>query len=103
MITNASLEQIFGQGATQNADSLTFLVNFLATGESALATIIARLNSYSDFRLQTENGSVLTTEQGTKLTADIVFQLIEFEKMPTRFRSQQRIDRFFIGLNTPYP
>lgn len=100
MTTKATLPQLFGPNANQDAQTLTIQTEESLTAEGAIAEIIARLNTLSDFALTTESGAALTTESGAMLRGAISFTLIEFERMPTQFRSGDRVDRFFLGFNT---
>ena len=100
MTTRASLQQLFGSGAVQNNQSLTISTRGGLTAEGALVELINRLFSYSDFALETEDGAALTTEGGAVLRGAIAFELIELDRLPTQFRAGDRIDRFFIGLNS---
>lgn len=99
MTTNATLGQLFGAGAIQDAQSITFFVSPGLTAEGILVELIARLLSYQAIELETESGELLQAENGAALEGAITFTLIEAELYSTRFAQGYRLDKIFLGFN----
>lgn len=100
MTINATLTDLFGQGATQTATALTFPVSVGLTAEGALVELIARLLSYRAITLDTEDGQPLQTEAGDRLTFSIDFTFIETEIYSVEFKGNYLVHKIFLGFNS---
>lgn len=100
MTTRASLAQLFGASATQDAATLTFEHRPGLTAEGVLAQLLARLLAYQNFPIETEQGQALTTENGGQLRGAIAFLLIEPELYSISVLNGVRVSTIFLGFNS---
>lgn len=101
MTIKATLDQIFGSGASQTADRLLIPIPTGVSAERILALMVARLSSYEQMILIDESIDFLLDESGKLITTSLKFSQLEFERLPTQFATGTRADRFFIGLDKP--
>ena len=99
MITRAALAGVFGSGASQNINGLSFNIDPNWSAEAVLVSLLNNVLRPSVDPLQAEDGSYLISELGIPLTGRITNQTIEAEIWKIVLFNETRISKVFIGIN----
>lgn len=99
MIIRVPLLFVFGEGSTQDINSLTIPISPSWTAEGLLSNLLANLLALRQLPLSSESGERLTDEQENPLTGALFFNSIECEKWKISLIDGKRITQIFVGIN----
>ena len=99
MIIRCPIAFLFGEGATQDASSLTIPIAASWTAEGVLVSLFKKLLSSRRLTLDDETGEQLDDETGEHLSGILFFNSIEHEKWKISLVNDTKIAQIFIGIN----
>lgn len=99
MITRAPFSFLFGEGASQDINSLIIPISTVWTAEGILSNLLRNLLAPRQLTLDSEGLQQLTDEDDNPLTGVLFFNSIECEKWKISLIDGMKITQIFVGIN----